>query len=72
MCNAKEFAGTEIPCATFDTLHQAWVNFKEDPSDWALFDALDWASKLFAVRMETYATARRCAAGARWRPREGK
>jgi len=68
MCNAKEFAGTDIPAATFEALSQAWVNFVEDPSDWALFDALDWASRLFAVRMDKYATARRCAAGAAWRP----
>lgn len=68
MCNAKEFAGTEIPVATYDALHQAWINFKDDPSDWARFDALDWAAKLFTVRMETYATSRRCAAGAKWRP----
>jgi hypothetical protein len=67
MCNAKEFAGTDIPAGTFDALHQAWINFKADPSDWALFDELDWAAKLFAVRMDSYATSRRCAAGAKWR-----
>ena len=66
MCNAN-FAGTEIPAATFDALAQAWVNFVEDPSDWALFEALDWCAKIFAVRMESYATSRRCAAGAKWK-----
>lgn len=68
MCNAKEFSGTEIPAATYDRLCAAWQRFIADPSDWRSFDALDWAAKIFSVRMERYSTARRCAAGAKWRP----
>lgn len=67
MCNA-EIVGTGLPAGSFELLQRTMAEFMADQSSWEKFEAAEWAALQFSVKMSSYATARRCAAGAKWRP----
>lgn len=69
MCTpASSYPGTGIPAGSFELLKQSMAAFLADPSSWQAFEEAEWAALQFSVKMSSYATARRCAAGAAWRP----
>ncbi len=67
MCKS-DFPGTGIPAGSFELLNNSMTEFLGDPSSWQKFEQAEWAAAQFAAKMSTYATQRRCAAGAKWRP----
>ncbi len=67
MCKTSEFCGTGIPAGSFELLSNSMTEFLSEPSSWQKFEQAEWAAAQFAAKMSTYATQRRCAAGAKWR-----
>jgi hypothetical protein len=47
-------------------MESAWVRYVKNPQSDAAFEILDWAVRIFAIKWDSLADARRCAEAAEW------